>query len=665
MVTMADKKLAADNIRLLSADAIEKAKSGHPGMPMGCADFAFTLWYKYMKHNPFNPDWIGRDRFVLSAGHGSMLLYSLLYLFEYGLTLDDIKNFRQLNSLTPGHPEFGHTRGVEVTTGPLGSGFSSAVGMAIEAKNFTARTGLDKTDLFKEQKIYTMCGDGCLMEGCTHETASLAGHLKLDNLICFYDSNSITIEGSTSLAFTEDVKKRFEAYDWRVINIDNANDIAQVEKALDQAVVSNGKPTLIIGKTTIAFGSPNKAGKSSAHGEPLGAEELTATKLNLGFPDEMFFVNKKVQEICNKRVEELKSKASSWDNIFNDFLDGNKESGKLISNLLHKPVPKNFLEELLKVAPVDKAVATRVSSGVILQKVAELLPAISGGAADLAPSTKTALNNSGSFTAESREGKNLHFGIREFGMGLCMNGMSLYGTAIPYGSTFMVFSDYVKPSIKLAALQNLHVIYIFTHDSLLLGEDGPTHQPIEQLAMLRSLPNLTIIRPAEAKETAHAWNSAINSDGPIALILSRQNLEPLAKELEGKIDLAKGAYILKEVSNPDLILIATGSEVNLALKASELLEEKNITANIVSMPSRELFLKQSKEYQESVIPSDFNNKVTIELASTFGWREFAGNSGLTLGVDTFGASAPQKELEKLFGFTPEQITEKIVKHFNL
>ncbi len=665
MTTMADKKLAADNIRLLSADAVQKANSGHPGMPMGCADFAFTLWYKYMRHNPLNPDWIGRDRFVLSAGHGSMLLYSLLYLFDYGLELDDIKNFRQLNSLTPGHPEYGHTKGVEVTTGPLGSGFATAVGMAIEAKNFTARTGLDKTDLFTEQKIYALSGDGCLMEGCTHEAASLAGHLKLDNLICFYDSNSITIEGSTSLAFTENVQKRFEAYEWRVINIENANDIAQVEKGLDQAVLSDGRPTLIIGKTTIAYGSPNKAGKNFAHGEPLGIQELSATKRNLGFPDEMFFVKEKVHEICDQRVKKLKIEASLWDGKFNNFLENNQKESKLISALLHKPIPNNLLEELLNTSPIDKPVATRVSSGAVLQKIAELIPAISGGAADLSPSTKTALTASGSFSADTRDGKNLHFGIREFGMGLCMNGMSLYGTSIPYGSTFMVFSDYVKPAIKLAALQNLHVIYIFTHDSLFVGEDGPTHQPIEQLAMLRSLPNLTVIRPADARETAHAWNSAINADGPVALILSRQNLEPIDKELAARIDLAKGAYSLKVADNPDLILIATGSEVNLALKTSELLKNKNIKTNIVSMPSRELFLKQSKEYQESIIPSDFTNKVSIELGSTFGWKEFVGSNGLTIGVDTFGASAPQKDLEKLFGFTPEQLTDKIIKYFNL
>ncbi|MCP4176511.1 MAG: transketolase [bacterium] len=665
MTTIADKKLAADNIRLLSADAVQKANSGHPGMPMGCADFGFTLWYKYMRHNPLNPDWIGRDRFVLSAGHGSMLLYSLLYLFDYGLKLDDLKNFRQLNSLTPGHPEHGRTKGVEVTTGPLGSGFATAVGMAIEAKNFTARTGLDKTDLFKDQKIYALSGDGCLMEGCTHEAASLAGHLKLDNLICFYDSNSITIEGSTDLAFTENVQKRFEAYEWRVINIENANDIVQVEKGLDLAVLSDGRPTLIIGKTKIAYGAPNKAGTSSAHGEPLGLEELSATKHNLGFPDEMFFVNEKVHEICDQRIKELKNKASQWDAKFNNFLENNKEASKLISNLLHKPGPKNLLEELLKTVPVDKAVATRVSSGAALQKVAELIPAICGGAADLAPSTKTAMNASGSFSSETRDGRNLHFGIREFGMGLCMNGMSLYGTSIPYGSTFMVFSDYVKPSIKLAALQNLHVVYIFTHDSLFVGEDGPTHQPIEQLAMLRSLPNLTVIRPADARETAHAWNSTINADGPVALVLSRQNLEPIREDLADRIDLAKGAYLLQTVKNPDLILIATGSEVNLALKTSKLLEEKNIKANIVSMPSRELFLKQSKEYQESIIPSGFTNKVSIELASTFGWKEFTGSSGLTIGIDTFGASAPQKDLEKLYGFTPEQITDKIIKYFSL
>lgn len=658
-------KLGADNIRVLAAEAVQKANSGHPGMPMGCADFGFTLWFNYLRHNPQNHEWIGRDRFVLSAGHGSMLIYSLLHLFEYGLSMDDIKSFRQWGSLTPGHPEYGHTKGIEITTGPLGSGFASAVGMAIEAKNFIARTKLDKTELFKKQKIYVLCSDGCMMEGCSHETASLAGHLKLDNIICFYDSNSITIEGSTSLAYSDDVEKRFEAYGWRVIYIDNANDIGQICRALDLAIVSDGRPTLLIGKTEIAFGSPNKKGKSSTHGEPLGVEEVAAVKKRLGFPEETFYVYPELKRACHARVEALVSEAMKWDAEFNKFLEKNIDSAKLISSLLHKVLPSDLLEQLKAVAPIDKPMATRASGGIIMQKVAQLVPALIGGSADLAPSTRTTIINEPSFTADCRAGRNLHFGVREFGMGLTINGMALYGTAIPYGSTFLVFSDYMKPAIRLSAIQNLHVIYIFTHDSIYLGEDGPTHQPIGHLTMLRAIPNITVIRPADANEVAHAWNVALRLNGPICLVFTRQNLDPIPREIANRIDVQKGAYILKESDNPDVIMIATGSEVSLALRVSDLLAKDNINARVVSMPSRELFLKQDKEYREYVIPSGFKNKVSIELGSTFGWREFVGDAGLSIGIDQFGASAPQKALEEKFAFTKEQVADRIKKYFNL
>lgn len=657
-------KRGADNIRVLAAEAVQKANSGHPGMPMGCADFAFTLWFKYLRHNPLNPEWIGRDRFVLSAGHGSMLIYSLLHLFEYGLSIDEIKNFRQWESRTPGHPEYGHTKGIEITTGPLGSGFASAVGMAIAAKNFTARTGLDKTDLFKNQKIYVLCGDGCLMEGCSHEAASLAGHLKLDNIICFYDSNSITIEGPTSLSCGNDAKKRFESYGWRVIHIDNANNIKQVQNSLDKAIISDGRPTMIIGKTEIAFGSPNKKGKHSTHGEPLGADEVFAVKKNLGFPSEAFYIDPEIKSLCLTRVNNLAVEAMEWDSEFNKFLEANGDSAKLISALLHKTVPTDLLAQLKAVAPTDKPTATRVSSSILMQKAAQLVPSLIGGSADLAPSTKTNIIGEPSFNSQDRTGRNLHFGIREFGMGLVMNGMSLYGTTIPYGSTFLVFSDYMKPAIRLAAIQNLHVIYIFTHDSVYVGEDGPTHQPVEQLAMLRSIPNLTVIRPADANEVAHAWNIALKLKGPVCIVLSRQNVEPIPKELTSNIDLEKGAYILKGGSNPDVIIIATGSEVGLALQTSEVLSKSNINAGVVSMPSRELFIKQDRKYRELVIPPEFRNKVSIELGTTFGWKEFVGDAGLSIGIDSFGASAPQKVLEEKFGFTKNQIAEKIKNYFN-
>lgn len=657
-------KLGADNIRVLAAEAVQKANSGHPGMPMGCADFAFTLWFNYLRHNPMNPEWIGRDRFVLSAGHGSMLIYSLLHLFEYGLSMDEIKNFRQWESLTPGHPEYAHTKGIEITTGPLASGFASAVGMAIEAKNFIARTGLDKTNLFKNQKIYILCGDGCLMEGCSHEAASLAGHLKLDNIICFYDSNLITIEGAASLSCGDDTRKRFEAYGWRVISIDNANDIAQICDGLDKAIASDGRPTILIGRTEIAFGSPNKKGKNSAHGEPLGIEEVAAVKKTLGFPEELFYVHPELKSACHARINALSTESIKWDTEFNRFLEKNSGSSKLISALLHKHLPADLLEQLKAIAPTDKPVATRVSSGVIMQRAAQLVPALAGGSADLAPSTKTSIVNESSFTSENRAGKNLHFGIREFGMGLAMNGMALYGTAIPYGSTFLVFADYMKPAIRLSAIQNLHVIYIFTHDSICVGEDGPTHQPVEHLNMLRAIPNITVIRPADANEVAHAWDTILRLKGPVCLALTRQNVDPIPKELLGRINIQKGAYILKDSDNPDVIIIATGSEVGLALKASELLAVENINARVVSMPSRELFLKQDKSYRESVLPPGLKNKVSIELGVTFGWREFVGDAGLSIGIDRFGASAPQKVLEEKFGFTKEQIALRIKKHFS-
>ena len=659
------EKIAANNIRILSAEAIQKAKSGHPGMPMGCADFAFILWYKYMRHNPMNPKWLGRDYFVLSAGHGSMLLYSLLHLFDYGLTLEDIKKFRQWESLTPGHPEYGHTPGVEVTTGPLASGFASAIGLAMESKNFTARTKLDTTDLFKDQKIYVVMGDGCMMEGTSHEAASLAGHLKLDNLICFYDSNSITIEGSTSLAFSDNTEQRFKSYGWRVINLYEANNIEKIEKAMDTAMVSDGRPTMIIGTTKIAYGAPHKEGTSSAHGEPLGIDELSATKKHFGFPETSFYIDPKVTEICKLRVKELKTSAAAWNQDFNKFVESNPNSAKLISQLIHKPLPDNLLNELLSVVPKDKPVATRVSSGAILQKVAELVPALAGGAADLSPSTKTDIKNDSSFSSKNRIGRNFHFGVRELGMGLSLNGMAIYGTSIPYGATFLVFSDYMKPAIRLAALQKLHVIYIFTHDSVCVGEDGPTHQPIEQLTMLRSIPDLTVIRPAEASETAHAWDAALKAKGPVALILTRQNLAPFPTELANRIELDRGAYILEDDDNPEFLIIGTGSEVNLALESARLLRKSGVKTRVVSMPSRELFLKQSKAYQEKVIPEKIRHKVSIELGTTFGWKDFVGTNGLCIGIDHFGNSAPYQVLTEKYGFTHEKVAERIKEFFSI
>ena len=653
---------AANTIRMLSAEAIQKAKSGHPGMPLGCADFAFTLWYKYMRHNPKNPGWIGRDRFVLSAGHGSMLEYSLLHLFEYGLSMDELRNFRQWGSLTPGHPEYGHTAGVDVTTGPLGSGFASAVGMAIANRYFAAKTGLDATGLFNN-KIFIISGDGCMMEGATSEAASLAGHLALDELVVFYDDNQITIEGQTGIAFTEDVAARFAAYNWRVIRCANANDIAQCDAALADAVNSDGRPTLIIGKTSIGFGAPNKQGKSSAHGEPLGDAEVEALRKNLGMPEEPFFVAPEVREFLRTRVAELETAAAAWEKEFQKFLDADAERAKLVYAFLNKSVPANITEELLKVVPLDKPVASRASSGIALQKAAELIPALFGGAADLAPSTKTDIKGGGDFSAQNRAGRNIHFGVRELAMGLAGNGMALNGTAIPYTSTFFVFSDYMKPAIRLAALQQLHEIYVFTHDSFYVGEDGPTHEPIEQIAMLRTIPGLTVIRPAEAHEVAQAWGAALLAKGPVALLLTRQDLAPYDAETAAKVDVSRGAFIISDEEDFDIVLVATGSEVNLALQTTELLRKEGVRVRVVSMPSQELFLAQSEEYREEILPSWCPCYVSIEAGSTYGWHRFIGADGLAIGLDHFGASAPYKVLAEKFGFTPQAVFDRIKEHF--
>lgn len=652
------EKLAADTIRVLSAEAIQKAKSGHPGMPMGCADFAFTLFYKYMKHNPRNTKWIGRDRFVLSAGHGSMLLYSLLHLFEYGLSMDELKSFRQWGSLTPGHPEVGHTDGVEITTGPLGSGFASGVGMAMASKSIAARTGLDKTGLM-DNKIYIISGDGCMMEGCTSEAASLAGHQKLDNIICFYDDNNITIEGSTELAFSEEVCARFKAYNWRVLKCEDANDLAQIDAVLAEAQNSDGRPTLIIGTTKIGFGAPNKQGKSSAHGEPLGEEEVVALKKNLGFPEESFHVSDELRSKLNLRVAELAAEEEAWNKEFSAYKSANPASAKLIDDIMSKKVPENILEELLAVAPVDKPIASRASGGAVLQKASELIPALYGGAADLAPSTKTDIKGAASFSPENRAGLNFHFGVRELSMGLFGNGMALFGGSIPYTSTFFVFSDYMKPAIRLASIQHLHEIYVFTHDSFFVGEDGPTHEPIEQIVMLRSIPGVTVIRPGDAHEVAHAWAAALKTDGPVVLLLTRQDLKPYPAELAAKVDVTKGAYVLSEDADFEMILIATGSEVNVALDAADILRSKGKKIRVVSMPSQELFLKQSEEYRHSVLPCGCCKRVSIEAATTFGWDRFIGGKGLKIGIDTFGASAPYAKLAEEYGFTAEKVAAKI------
>ncbi len=651
-------RMTADTIRLLAADAVEKAGSGHPGMPMGCADFAISLWYNHLRHRPDSPDWLGRDRFVLSAGHGSNLLYALLHLFNYGLTQDDLAQFRQWGSLTPGHPEYGTTPGVEVTTGPLATGFGSAVGMAIASKQLAGRMGNE--ELFN-QHVYALSSDGCMMEGASHETASLAGHLQLDNLICFYDYNEITIEGGTHLAYSDEVNSRFKGYGWHVLEVDG-HDYDEIEKALAEAEAHKDAPTLIIGHTTIGFGAPDMAGSHETHGAPLGEEEIKGVKKALGFPAEKtFYVPEEVRTFINERCDVLQQQAEKWDSSLAQFLYNNPEKADLLKNLREHRVPENIREELLKAVP-EKKLASRHAGGEILQRAAELVPALVGGAADLAPSTKTPMKAEGDFTSGDRAGRNFHFGVREFGMGLCGNGLALYGAAIPYVSTFMVFSDFMKPAVRLAALQKLHEIYVFTHDSVFVGEDGPTHQPIEQLMMLRGIPGITVIRPAESHEVAHAWAAALqHEDGPVALLLSRQKLENFSEELAERIDLARGAYVLSEDEGFEVILIATGSEVNSALQAAEEMRCEGVKVRVVSMPSWELFEQQDAEYQESVLPSDCTKRVSVEAGITQGWDKYVGTDGLKIGVDHFGHSAPYQLLGEKYGLDAEGIAQSTLK----
>lgn len=652
-------KKAINTVRLLSADGVQKANSGHPGMPMGSADYAFTLWSKFLRFDPQRPDWIGRDRFVLSAGHGSMLLYSLLHLFGYDVTIEDLKQFRQLGSKTPGHPEYGHTPGVEVTTGPLASGLASAVGMAIGLKQLVARIGAPK-ELFKNQKVYVVSGDGCIMEGTSHEACSLAGHLKLDNLILFYDSNKITIEGSTSLAMSEDVGARFEAYGWNVLKI-NGQCPRQIEAAVTLAQSCKDKPTIIIGETTIGFGSPHLAGTAKSHGAPLGEDELKATKTALGFdPEQSFVVPEDVRGFLSDRIAEKKADAAEWDAQFDAWKSSSPDGAALLEAILKKEIPADLEARLLAAVP-EKDVATRASSGAMIQVVAKAVPAVVGGSADLAPSNNTYMKEMGDFTAEDRAGRNFHFGVRELGMGLVCNGLALT-YAIPFSATFMVFSDYMKPAIRLAAIQKLHQVYVFTHDSYAVGEDGATHEPIEQLAMFRSLPGVTLLRPAESHEVALAWAYAVRADHPVILSLTRQALPNLPAEVVARMDVAKGAYVVSSDEDFEAILIGSGSELAACVKAAEALRAQGRKLRVVSMPSWDLFEAQGAEYKESVLPKACRKRVAVEAACTMGWSKYVGDEGMVIGLDHFGESAPYKALADKYGFTPEKVTAAVAEY---
>ncbi|MBE2279548.1 MAG: transketolase [Ignavibacteriaceae bacterium] len=652
--------LAINTIRTLSIDAVEKAKSGHPGMPLGCAPIAYSLFTSIMNHYPSDHKWINRDRFILSAGHGSMLLYSVLHLSGYPVSLDDIKQFRQSDSITPGHPEHFKTPGVETTTGPLGQGFANGVGMAIAQAYLASLFNKPGFNIF-DHFIYCICSDGDLMEGVSYEAASLAGHLKLNKLIYFYDDNGISIDGKTSLSFSEDVEKRFLAQNWQVLRIDNVNDISQIKLAVEKAKAETGKPSLIITKTVIGFGSPNKSGSETSHGSPLGENEIKLTKEALGwnYPGS-FTVPVEVKEHFSSFHKKFKSVYSEWNNSFEKYKSEYPVEYNLLSEMLTGKF--NLDDDILIKAVSDKSknFATRQVSGFILNAIYKTLPSLFGGSADLAESNNTFLKGGEDFSATNYSGRNIRFGIREHSMGSILNGMALYGGIIPYGATFLIFSDYMRPAVRLAALEKLKIIYVFTHDSIGLGEDGPTHQPVEQLSSLRTIPGITVIRPADPLETAAAFKYAINNaKGPVALSLTRQAVIHLPHQSEDKLPpVDKGAYILKDSAiKPDIILIASGSEAGITLEAANILENEGINTRVISMPSQEIFDSQTADYKESIIPSEIQCRVAVEAGVSLSWYKYIGSKGRTVCLDRFGASAPAGELFKKFGFTPENIVK--------
>ncbi|MCG6912600.1 transketolase [bacterium BMS3Abin03] len=659
--------LSINTIRFLAVDAVQKANSGHPGMPMACAPIGYTLYKKVLKHNPANPHWYNRDRFILSNGHGSMLLYSLLHLCGYKVALDDLKNFRQWESITPGHPEYGLTEGVETTTGPLGQGFTNAVGMAIARDYLGASFNKDDYKII-DHYIYGICSDGDLMEGISHEAAALAGHLKLGKFIFFYDDNKITIDGSTSLAYSDDVQKRFEGYHWQVLHVDDVNDLSQMNKAIETSHKSNDKPTLIITKTHIGFGSPNKQDTASAHGSPLGEEEVKLTKQNLNWPDDKYFyipgeVSEHFKEV-RKKGEEYEAE---WNKLFESYKKKYPSEAEQFLKIMKGDLGNGWKKALPVFENINEKLATRAASGKVINAIAEYLPMLIGGSADLEPSNNTMIKGIGKFSADDRSGKNFHFGIREHGMASIMNGMALYGGIIPYGGTFLVFSDYLRPAIRLASISGVKVIYVFTHDSVGLGEDGPTHQPVEHFAALRAIPKLVFIRPSDATETVEAWKVAIEHKGsPVALILTRQKLPVFdRKKLASAENLYKGAYIIKEAKdNPQVILMASGSEVYLAIDAAEKLQEEGINVRVVSFPSWELFEKQDSKYKSQVLPEFVKARVAIEAGVSLGWKRYVGDLGEVISIEKFGASAPYTTIFENYGFTSKNIVNTAKKVLN-
>ena len=645
---------AINSIRILSADGIQKANSGHPGLPLGATPAAYTLWSKFLHFDPTHLQWENRDRFVLSAGHGSMLLYSLLHLFSCGLKKEDLMSFRQMGSLTPGHPEYGHTMGVDATTGPLGAGLAMAVGFAMAESHLATEFNKEGLALV-DHRTYALCGDGCLMEGISSEALSLAGTLNLHKLTILYDSNHISIEGNTEIAFTENVEKRMEAFGFKTLTVEDGNDVEAISYALKKAEEDTTAPYFITIKTEIGYGVPNKQGKASAHGEPLGEENIKEMRAFLHWEyEEAFYIPEEVYAHYQSLVEEKKKSYIAWKAVLEEYAKNYPDDYEKYLSYHDKKKVLDLLHDKALWEKVEKAEATRNSSGEILQMVKDRVPNLFGGSADLAPSTKTEMKGEGFFSKDNRLGKNIHFGVRELAMAGIANGILLHGGYRSYASTFFVFSDYIKPMARLAALMKLPQIYILTHDSIGVGEDGPTHEPIEQLAMLRSTPNFRVFRPADRQETAAAWFSALSStDCPTAIVLSRQNLPQLCQD--GK-EALKGAYILSDSEKtPEFIFIATGSELELAEKAGEVLRGEGKAVRVVSMPSMEIFEMQSEEYKEKILPSSVEKRISVEALSSFGWGKYVGLKGASLSMDSFGASAPAKELFNHFGFTVENL----------
>ena len=653
------EKMSVNAIRVLAADAVQKANSGHPGLPLGSAAMAYELWANHMNHNPADPKWFNRDRFILSGGHGSTLLYSLLHLFGYGLTKEDLAQFRQWGSLTPGHPEYGHTVGVEATTGPLGAGMGMAVGMAVAEAHLAAVFNKENFPVV-DHYTYVLGGDGCMMEGISSEAFSLAGTLGLSKLIVLYDSNKISIEGGTDIAFTEDVRKRFEAFGFQTLVVEDGNNIEEIGKAIEEAKADKTRPTMITVKTKIGFGCPAKEGKASAHGEPLGVDNVAALKENLGWPSqEPFYVPDEVYANYKEKAEKGVAAEEAWNKLFADYCKAYPEMKKLWDEYFDEDAAEKVLTDENFWSYEDKPQATRNLSGVQINKLKNMLPNLMGGSADLAPSTKTYMSDMGDFSKDNYAGRNMHFGVRELAMTAIGNGMMLHGGLRAFVSTFFVFSDYVKPMARLSAIMGVPLTFVLTHDSIGVGEDGPTHEPIEQLAMLRSLPNFTVYRPCDATETAAAWAYAVTSKKtPTALVLTRQNLPQIKGSSK---DALKGAYVIadSEKSVPDAILIASGSEVSLAVDAKAELMKDGIDVRVVSMPSMDVFDQQSDEYKESVLPKSVRKRVAIEALSDFGWGKYVGLDGAYVTMHGFGASAPAATLFKEFGFTVDNVVKTV------